>query len=127
MEKAGRFVGFEIQAQHSEHLVILLKRIGLQFDATQTDLTIYLYHSSQVDPVLTQDVTTTKAGSVEWVTLNNFNLDFINDNIGAGGRWFIGYYEDDINGQAIKRGVEISSCSTCYGRKQDELRTLGYW
>ena len=44
---SGRFVGFEIKLKRANNLKATINYIGLQFSSIQTDLTIYLFHSSQ--------------------------------------------------------------------------------
>jgi len=115
--KQGRFVGLQVELKRHEGLEFLIRRIGLQATALQTDLTIYVYHSSQLDPVYTFDISTTKATSFDWVDIEaeNINLKYFDENYDAGGVWYIGYYEDDLNGQAIRKLYDFSRtpCAKC--------------
>ena len=125
----SRFVGFEIIPKAFGGLQVAIQRIGAQFTELQSGLNIYLYHSSQKSAVATYSMTTTKAYSMEWVTPTGFTMNFskytLND---AGGLWYMGYFEDDITGQAINRDLDIVSepCGTClkdaYNRYAWELR-----
>lgn len=115
--KQGRFVGLQVELKRHEGLQYLLRRIGFQANALQTDLPIYIYHSSQLEPVYTFNISTTKATSFEWVNLEaeNIDLKYFDESYDAGGVWYIGYYEDDLNGQAIRKNYNFSNapCTKC--------------
>jgi hypothetical protein len=113
----GRFVGYEFKVKDYTGLQLAIKRIGGQFTQTQAALKIYLFHSSQDDAVLTYTMTTTKAKSLEWfVPTTAIEMNFAkyskND---AGGAWYLGYFEDDLTGQAIQREVDLTvePCGSC--------------
>lgn len=125
----GRFVGFEFRAKSYLGLKASIRRIGAQFTLTQSNVPIYLYHSSQKAAVATYTLTTTKQYSTEWFAPTSFDMAFckyaVND---AGGAWYLGYFEDDISGQAITREIDFltAPCGTCfkdaYNRYSYELR-----
>ena len=112
----GRFVGFKIKESSDIGLKTIINRLGFQFTQPQTGLNIYVYHSSKVDPVHILPFTSTKG--LEWGWLDTeIDLSFDNDDM-AGGSWFVGYYQDDISGQAIqykKMNWKTGFCSTCNG------------
>lgn len=111
--KNSRFVGLRLTLRHQDTLA-LLNYIGLQLDAPQT-LTIYLYHSSQHLPVATFPLTTTRALSMQWMKVTQAMLEYMGDH-GAGGSFYLGYYEDDLTGQAVKKDVSWTgnySCGSC--------------
>jgi len=121
--KSGRFVGYSFRIDQKENMSMFIKFLGAQFTETQTDLTIYLYHSSQLDPVGTLLLTTTKAGSFEWTT-TDFRLDYVNENIDTG-KYYLGYYEDDISGQAINKRLNWNEpCWGCNGWKYQDYKNL---
>lgn len=111
----GRFVGFELVLKKHNNIRLVLEKIGMQFSQKQTALTIYLYHSSQASPIVTQEITTTEARSFSWTELTNFILEYASD-YDAGGSYYIGYFEDDISGNAIIKEMDWSAagrCATC--------------
>jgi len=121
--KSGRFVGYGIRLSQKENISLFVKQIGLQFTDIQTDLTIYLYHSSQDDAVATMDITTIKAASFEW-TNTDFRLDYVNNEIDTGA-FYLGYYEDDIVGQAINKKLNWRNpCYGCNGWKYQDYKNL---
>jgi hypothetical protein len=113
----SRFVGFEIKVKNFEGLIASVRQIGGQFSATQAALKIYLYHSSQSAAVTSYTMTTTKTNTMEWFAPTSFDMNFCkyskND---AGGAWYIGYFEDDLTGQAINRDIDLVSepCTNCW-------------
>jgi len=119
----GRFVGLKVTPSKFNGIRVDLNYIGLQFTRNQTDLTIYVFHSSQIDPVYTQNVSTTKtAKSFEWVALTDTKLYYSNidqttvaNQVDAGGCYFIGYFEDDVTGQAIEKEWDYTKepCENC--------------
>jgi hypothetical protein len=113
----SRFVGIKVKLKDSLGVKLKIDRLGLQFTQVQTNLPIYVFHTSQEDYIQKLTVTTTKAGSMEWVSLPQpINLNYYGDN-DTGGFYYIGYYQDDILGQALKKDFNWSKfCSGCAGR-----------
>jgi len=88
----------------------------LQFTSIQTDLTIYLFHSSQKTAVGTWTLTSGAATSFDWLsaaspTTGTNEMHYVNysSNIDSGGTYYIGYFEDDITGSAIEKELGCSS------------------
>lgn len=126
----GRFVGIEIEPFRGNSVRVDVASLGIHFDTVVTDFPIYFYNSSQLDPVVIVLVTTTKAGSLEWIIEDNLNQgsgstaidfdrfvsEFVSKNYATGSRSFIGYYEDDLAGAKAIDTHLISSCLGCTGR-----------
>jgi len=114
----GRFVGVELEIFPSYGAKVIIDKIGLQFTQTQTNLPIYIFHTSQLDPIKTVTATTTKANSLEWLTLSEtIDLSYLSETYDSGGMFYIGYFQDDISGQAIKKEFNFldGPCNTCRG------------
>lgn len=118
--KQGRFVGFELRMFEHRDITIELRRLGTQFTQANPSLKIYVFHSSQMAPIATFTQTLTRANSFEWSPLKVSGKDFVLRYLGdylPGGSFYIGYYEDDLTGQAINKGYDFgrapASCSTC--------------
>lgn len=121
--KSGRFVGFSIQLDQSENIEMIIRQIGFQFTDVQTDMPIYLYHSSQSDPVSIINYSTTKAKSFEWLT-TDYNLKYVDASYDTGS-FFLGYYEEDVTGQAIRKDMNWNNpCYGCNGWKREEYRSF---
>jgi len=114
---SGRFVGFEIQLKKYNNIKATVDRIGLRFTQAQTDLTLYLFHSSRNTAVATCTISTTVGYNFEWSTPSSWDLSYVDytNNIDAGGKWYVGYFEADITGNAINKNYDFSSspCSSC--------------
>lgn len=109
--KAGRFVGFALALRDHADLTAVIRRLGTQFSDINPDFELYVYHSSQEEAVAVIEFTLTKANSFEWsrvqVDAKDFALRYMSDNYNVGGTFYVGYYEDDLVGQAINRGYDF--------------------
>ena len=117
----GRFVGFRIKTKLSTGLSTVIKKLGIQVTQAQ-DLDIYVYHSSKIDAV---EIIPIQIGTgVQWNwTESNLNL-VAEDETLVGGEWIVGYYQDDLVGQAITyNGLNWLNgpCSTCDGGQSIEV------
>lgn len=112
--KKGRIVGFTIELLNNLGLELTLAQLSLQLDTPQ-DLTVYLWHQNQEDSIATFNLTQTKSNSVEWHSLDKkvFFRDLEN-NLDSG-FYYLGYYEDDLVGQAIRKKFTFGAvpCGTC--------------
>ena len=99
--KENRFVGFLLIVKNADQINAVIKQISLQFSETQT-LPIYFYHSSVQAPVYKKDFVLTKSNLPNW--FEDFELDLICDkSYIMGGYWLVGYYEEDVIGQALNK------------------------
>lgn len=97
--KRGRFVGFLIRVSSQQGLQVVIDSIGLQID-TNINLPIYLYHSSLAEPLNILQLSTTKAPSFGWNNVTDLVLRANDSNFDSNGVFYIGYFEDDLIGQA---------------------------
>ena len=114
----GSFVGIEVEIFPSYGTKVIIDKIGLQFTQPQTNLPIYIYHTSQIDAIKVVSATTTKQNSLEWLTLSEtIDFAYLSDQYDSGGMFYIGYYQDGISGQAIKKDFNWMQgpCNTCRG------------
>jgi len=119
--KAERFVGYRITS-HYKNVALSLRALGLQLTEINGITKIYVYHSSQVDPVEEISVTHSKANSFEWLSFDRIVLPFI-----KGGYYFIGYYENDMTGQAIKREQWFKKPPSCYSCEHANFELYNQW
>jgi hypothetical protein len=117
--KLNRFVGFQIALHKHKHLAALIRKVGTQFSNDIPDpLNLYLYHSSQQDPILVIPVNVTKPVSFEWHDIDDILLPYTNSTQESGGMFYFGYYEADLpmGVQAIRRDNYVwgqAPCQTC--------------
>lgn len=115
--KTGRFVGYQITPRQPD-TVITISQVGFQGDTIQEELPFYLYHDSQSEPIATFNLNISKAISFTWNSLTTaLKLIYGNADTGSGGNYYLGYYEDDLDGQAIWRQTSYTpaGCSSCSG------------
>ena len=121
--KSGRLVGLAITPKNVNNIQVVLNQIGLQFTAAQS-LPIYLWHSSRIATVDSQSVTT-GTNRFNWVNLG-WQLDFVNyvDDIDAGGTWYVGYFENDLTGNAVRKTYDFYAgpCRSCPGAGDNVVR-----
>lgn len=117
---ANKFVGWSLRPLRSINVKTVISKIAFQSLESVTNLPIYLFHSSQLDPIDVRLITTTKAVSVNWVTLEDpLTLSYTDQD--KGGYYFIGYYQDDLiessspNNKAIykEHNLSIAPCGSC--------------
>lgn len=113
--KLSRFVGFRITPNFKD-TVINVSWAGFQFDTINPAFKLYVYHSSQHEPL--QEITfgLSKAISFEWKELQTLlSLRYSSSATNTKGYFYIGYYEDDLLGQAIWKEQSFSgaACSSC--------------
>lgn len=104
--KTGRFCGFEIMPKMGRDIGIRIGRIGLQVDTPNPALNIYLYHTSQATPIKIIPANFQGSGMFSWSNVADTYLALNSDAYAPGGRFLLGYYEDDLLGQIIDREVD---------------------
>lgn len=115
VNETSNFAGFELVPVRADGVVTKLNKVGLQFIGTG-DITLYLFHSSQINPIKEITLSRTKDGSMEWFDLTNWHLPYSSSTIDSGGSWYFVYDQSNIAGQkAIRKELDWSKppCSTC--------------
>lgn len=127
--KQGKFRGFKITLRHPD-TTLILQHIGLQLTAAQNPVNIYLYHSSQVEPLEIIPLNQPNNITYKWHKLPVERLLTYSDlDTHTGGSYYIGYYEEDLTGQAIERKNlphetwSGNECSTC----TNVVENFRYW
>jgi hypothetical protein len=101
----SKFVGVEFVFDGKLGIKAVLNRIGLYFTALET-INLYLFNSLQAQAVATVAYANGAVNSFQWITAN-LALEWDKGVQGAGldtsgGVWYLGYYQDDLAGQAVK-------------------------
>lgn len=114
----GRMVGYEIVPVRSIGVTTKIERIGLQMTGATGKVKLYLFHSSQVEPIKVVEVDFTREnGGYQWFDLTDWFLPYIGDENNAGGSWYICYNQAEL--PSLMRAVNISKdwsrepCGTC--------------
>jgi hypothetical protein len=118
-QNRGRLVGMEIIPVRSMGVTAKIERIGFQGKGGVGDITFYVFHSSQIDPIYTLTFQYTKTnGTFQWfVPSEPIYLPYISDETDSGGSWFLMYNQNDLPSglQAINVSKDWSRepCGTC--------------
>ena len=115
-----KLVGFEIIPVRSMGVTMKIERIGLQMTGATGVVRMYLFHSSQIDPIRTFDLNfTLNNGGFQWFDLKGCYLPYISSDNNSGGAWYLCYNQNDIPAgmQAINMTKDWSKepCGTCTG------------
>lgn len=118
IENRGRLVGFEIVPVRAMGVTTKIERIGLQMKGATGIVKMYLFHSSQRDPIKTFDLDFTNAtGGFQWFDIKDTFLPYISNGNNAGGSWYLVYNQDDLpqGMEAINMSKDWSRepCGTC--------------
>lgn len=98
IENRGRLVGFEITPARALGVTTKINRIGVQMVGGPFQLTLYLFHSSQQEPIWSETFNyDNPKGMFRWFTPSeDLYLPYVNDDIDAGGSWYLCYLQSDI-------------------------------
>lgn len=118
IENRGKLCGYEIIPVRSMGVTAKIERIGLQMTGATGKVKLYLFHSSQPDPIKTVELDFTNTnGGFQWFPVTDWFLPYISDTNNAGGSWFLCYNQNDLPAdmQAINISKDWSRepCDTC--------------
>lgn len=118
LQNNHKLVGFEVVPVRAMGVTTKIEKIGLQMTGATGKVRMYLFHSSQIDPVKTFDLDfTVTNGGFQWFPLTDCYLPYIGDENNAGGSWFLCYNQDELPAgmEAINVSKDWSRepCGTC--------------
>ena len=110
-QKFSRFVGLRILPQTNVSLAFVIA--DLSFGAIldpggSTALKLYLYTGTQLEKIDEIDLTL-EDGTVKWQGVKK-NINYSTFNLTEGDEYFLGYYEDDLEGSAIRTQKACGGC-----------------
>lgn len=117
IENRNKLVGFEIDTVRSKGVTVKIDKIGLQMTEPGS-YTLYIFHSSNPEPIYTLTFEKTKANSLEWFKpKEDILLPYESANTDAGGSWYLVYKQSELpeNAQAIYKDRDWSTgpCKAC--------------
>ena len=117
IENRNKLVGFEIDTVRSKGVTVKIDKIGLQMTEPGS-YTLYIFHSSNPEPIYTLTFEKTKANSLEWFKpKDDIMLPYESANTDAGGSWYLVYKQSELpeNAQAIYKDRDWSTgpCKAC--------------
>lgn len=118
LQNNHKLVGFEIVPVRAMGVTAKIEKIGLQMTGGTGVVRMYLFHSSQIDPIKTFDLNfIVTNGGFQWFPLTDCYLPYISDKNNAGGSWFLCYNQDELPAgmEAINVSKDWSRepCGTC--------------
>lgn len=108
-----RLVGFEITPAYAMGVTAKIGRIGLQMTGATGTVRVYLFHSSQVDPIQVADLEFTKTnGCFQWFDMKDWFMPYISDVNDSGGAWYLVYDQ-----AALPEGMEAVNVAKDWSRE----------
>lgn len=125
------FVGLRFVMKTDTDLATIINKIGHQFTEA-VSFNMYLYHSSQQEPLLTIPISHTKANSSQWTEQTALTLRYISDDYDSSGEFFLGYAQSELGtSQALnKEGIDWYNgfeCRSCNGRSYAYYQNYSPW
>lgn len=113
LQNTHKLVGFEIVPVRALGVTAKIEKIGLQMTGGTGIVKMYLFHSSQIDPIKTFDLEfQVKNGGFQWFTLEDCFLPYISKDNNSGGSWFLCYNQDEL-----PQGMEAINVSKDWSRE----------
>lgn len=114
LQNRSKIVGFEIVPVRSMGVTTKIERIGFQGVGGTGSIKMYVFHTSQVDPLYMMDFNYTKTnGGFQWFTPEEpLYLPYISDGNNSGGAWLLCYNQDDL-----PQGLEAINVSKDWSRE----------
>ena len=113
LQNTHKLVGFEIVPLRALGVTAKIEKIGLQMTGGTGIVKMYLFHSSQIDPIKTFDLDfQVKNGGFQWFTLEDCFLPYISKDNNSGGSWFLCYNQDEL-----PQGMEAINVSKDWSRE----------
>ena len=125
VENGQRIVGMEIVPAYSMGVTTKIERIGMQMTGATGEVTLYIFHSSQRDPIRTITFNVQKGnGSMEWLDLSDVYLPYM----GSTGAWYICYNQADLpegmEAVNVTKDWSREPCGTCNRGSLETWRLL---
>ena len=125
VQNGQKLVGMEIVPAYSMGVTTKLERIGLQMVGATGKVTLYIFHSSAVDPFYEIEFDVQKGnGTMEWKILNDVYLPYMGDT----GAWYVVYNQADLpegmEAVNVTKDWSREPCGTCNRGSLEAWRAL---
>lgn len=95
----GRFVGVRFRPIVKTGVKLVIHRVAFQFTDKQAALPVYFFHSSQPEAIKQLTFSSQTSNDFNWMEAALPMLSI--DQERTGGEYYLGYYQDDLTGQAV--------------------------
>ena len=118
LPNGGYLVGFEITPVRSAGVTSKIERIGLQMVGGTGEVHIYLFHSSQPEPIYDEVFNYTRDGGFQWFRpTEEWYMPYTSDLTDAGGSWYLLYNQNQLpsgmEGVNVSKDWSREPCGTC--------------
>lgn len=118
VENKGRIVGYEIDLKRSMGISAKIERIGLQMAGETGIVKLYLFHSSQPEPMKVFEFDFTKAnGGFQWFDVADVFMPYAPNNANVGGTWYLCYCQSELpplmHAISTTKDWSREPCGTC--------------
>ena len=116
IDPTNSMVGYEILPVRAMGVTTKIDRIGLQF-TKPVKVKMFLFHSSQPQPIHTFDLNYTGNGSYQWFDVSDTFLPYISEATAPGGTWYLCYDQStlpyDVFAINMSKDFSTDPCGTC--------------
>lgn len=127
VESGSNWVGFELVPIRANGVTVKIEKIGLQFTG-ESDVTLYLMHSSSLEPIKTIQVHRSKSQSIEWFDQTDLFLTDVSESTDSGGSYYLIYKQSALPEgiQAVNKNKDWSAkpCTSC---DQSDFASWNIW
>lgn len=118
----GSVVGYEIVPLRGLGVTTQIHRIGLQMYGGTGTVKVYLFHSSQREPLATAELNYTGSKSYEWFAVEDWFLRYMGEagSTNAGGAWYVVYDQTEL-----PEGMEAVNVSKDWSREPCQSCNMG--
>lgn len=118
IQNTHKVVGFEITPVRAMGVTAKIERVGLQMFGASGTVRLYLFHSSQPEPLRTFDLGfTNPGGGFQWFDLQDCHMPYVSGGNNPGGSWYLCYSQDSLpfGMEAVNMSKDWSRepCGTC--------------
>lgn len=124
----GSLVGMEIKNLRGMGVTTILHRLGLQMSGGNGVVKMYLFHTSQREPVAMWDCRFMPGKSYQWFNLQDQALPYMSDDTASGGTWYLCYNEQDLPqgmvSVCVNRDFTKGPCADCNPQEAKNWREI---
>lgn len=126
IKNKNNLVGFEIVPIRAKGVTTKINKIGLQFSKAG-DYTIFIMHSSMVEPFYKETFTKVSDNTMEWfIPKKELFLPYESEKIDSGGSWYICYLQSELpqESKAVRKNRDWAKgpCNECSKHEYESWR-----
>lgn len=127
----GSLVGMEIKNLRGMGVTTVLHRLGLQMSGGNGVVKMYLFHTSQREPIAQWDCRFMPGKTYQWFDLKEQALPYVSEDTASGGTWYLCYNERDLPqgmvSMCVNRDFVKGPCVGCNPQEARVWREITRW